>query len=300
MSTTLKATRGVLAAAGRLSPRLAAELAFPLFMRVGRRVRVREEDLFTHDSARRRDITVDGKRVAVYEWGRGNKTVLLVHGWQGRASQFAALVRELRAEGLAVVAFDAPANGDSEGRGTYILDYIEAIRQLQPEEGFHAIVAHSFGVLAALSAVNEGVKAHRMVGIAGVADAGYLVDSFAAQLALRPGTTTALRQVFQRRVFPDGPDIFERFSGVGHPLPAGLPLLLVHDEADAVVSPGQSQRLAAAHPGRSQLLAATALGHTRILAADLTLEAVTRFVVEDEPEPRPLVAAQSPATSSTS
>ncbi|MBO1269320.1 alpha/beta hydrolase [Arthrobacter cavernae] len=290
---TLTAARAVLAAAGRLSPRLAAELAFPLFMRVGRCVPVRDEDRATHDSASRRDITVDGKRVAVYEWGRGSKTVLLVHGWHGRASQFATLVRELRAEGLAVVAFDAPANGDSQGRGTYILHYMEAIRQLQPDGGFHAIVAHSFGVLAALSAVSEGVEAHRMVGIAGVSDASYLVDSFAAQLALRSGATAALRQVFQRRVFPEGPDIFERFSGVRNPLPAGVPLLLVHDEADAVVSPDQSQRLAEAHVGRSELLAGRALGHTRILAADLTLEAVTRFVVEAEPAPRPLAASST-------
>ncbi|MET1044375.1 MAG: alpha/beta hydrolase [Microbacteriaceae bacterium] len=276
MPAALTTTRAAIAAASALSPRLGAELAFPLFMRVGPRMPVHPRDLPTHESARRSSITVKGKQVAAYEWGRGTDVVLLVHGWRGRASQYATLVRDLVAEGFTVVSFDAPANGDSAGRGTYIVEYIDAMRQLERRYGgFHTVVAHSFGLLAALSAINEGLTAGRLVGIAGVAEANSLVVGFASAMQLTRATTGALREVFQRRVFPGQPDLFERFSGLLHPVAA--PLLLVHDRGDRMVPASQSVALAAAHDG-SRLVISEGLGHNRILAADETLDAVLEFV----------------------
>jgi pimeloyl-ACP methyl ester carboxylesterase len=276
MPAALTTARAAIAAASALSPRLGAELAFPLFMRVGPRMPVHPRDRATHEAARRSSITVNGKRVAAYEWGRGTDVVLLVHGWQGRASQFASLVRELLAEGFTVVGFDAPANGDSAGRGTYIVEYIDAMRQLERKYGgFHTVVGHSFGLLAALSAISEGMRIGRLVGVAGVAEANNLVESFASVMRLTPATVDALRAVFQRRVFPGQPDLFERFSGLRHPV--AIPVLLVHDRGDRTVPVSQSEALAAAHDG-SRLVITEGLGHNRILAADETLDAVLEFV----------------------
>lgn len=281
MPVALTTTRAATAAASALSPRLGANLAFPLFMRVGRRLPVHPRDRATHDAARRGSVTVNGKRVQTYQWGHGTDVVLLVHGWRGRASQYASLVRELVAEGFTVVSFDAPANGDSAGRGTYILEYIDAMRQLERQHGgFHTVVAHSFGLLAALAAINEGLTARRLVGIAGVAEADSLVAEFGSVLRLTPATTAALREVFQRRVFPGQPDLFERFSGVKHPLP--IPLLLVHDRNDRTVPVTQSERLVEVHDG-ARLIVTDGQGHNRILAADHTLDAVLEFVRESRP-----------------
>lgn len=279
MSAQLTLSRAAIKAAEALSPRLGAAVALPLFMHVGARLPVRADERATHESARRSRIRVGAQEVAVYEWGAGARTVLLVHGWRGRAAQFAALVRELRAEGYLVVGFDAPANGDSEGRRTSILDYVDAIGNLQRRHGgFHAIVGHSVGVLAALVAVNEGVQAGRVAGIAGVSDSDWLVEGFAAPLALRQDTVDALRERFARRIFPGERDIFDRFSAVRHPLPARVPLLLVHDEADARVPVSESRRLLVANHGHAELITTEGLGHTRILNADTTLDAVTEFV----------------------
>ena len=65
----------------------------------------------------RERILLRGSEVVAYRWGRGERAVLLLHGWQGRASQFAPLVRELVAEGFRVTSFDAPAHGASGGQG---------------------------------------------------------------------------------------------------------------------------------------------------------------------------------------
>src|SRR5215207_5840735 len=132
--------------AGSISPTLGGRLAFPLFMRVGPRTRVAPADRATRESARRGTVRIPGLRragidVVAYEWGRGDETVVIAHGWQSRASVFATLVRELRSEGFHVVAFDAPANGDSPGRGTYLIDHLDTITALQQRHGrFHGVV----------------------------------------------------------------------------------------------------------------------------------------------------------------
>ena len=164
-------------AADRVSPELAGRLAMPLFRQVRPSLPVRPGDRAVHEAAERGTITVRGREVVTYAWGHGARTVLVVHGWRGRAAQFGPIVRELRSEGLRVIAFDAPANGDSAGRHTDIRDFIAAIDELQRRHGmFRAIVGHSFGALAALTAVREGTATGGVVAIAGMADARYLVD----------------------------------------------------------------------------------------------------------------------------
>ncbi|MBF0672389.1 MAG: alpha/beta hydrolase [Salinibacterium sp.] len=270
-----------------ISPRLAAHAALPLFRRVGPRLPVHPRDKATHDGARRGGITVRGHRVTTYAWGDGERPILLVHGWRGRASQFAPLIRELRSEGHSVVAFDAPANGDSPGRRTHVLDYSDAIRQLERRHGgFGAIVAHSFGLPSAVASVVDGVDTDRVVGIAGVAEPAHLLQQFGRMLGLSDETKSHLRRLFEQRVFPRHPGIVDRYSALLNPLPPEMPLLLIHDRGDTIVEPSQSQQLHAVHAGRSTLVLTEGLGHRRILSADVTLDAVMAFVPgADSPMP---------------
>ena len=277
LATTL--TVASLRAADRVSPALAAALAMPLFRQVRPALPVRPGDRAVHEHAVRGTMTVRGREIVTYSWGRGAETVLLVHGWRGRAAQFGATVRELRAEGFRVVAFDAPANGDSAGRYTDIRDYVAAIEESQQRHGmFRAIVGHSFGSLAALTAVREGTATRGVVAIAGMADARYLVDSFATRVGLGAASADALARDFARRVLPDVAEPYARFDAVADPLPAEVPLLVVHDRGDREVAASESQRLHAAHGERSRLLLTEGSGHSRVLAADATLDAVVAFV----------------------
>jgi pimeloyl-ACP methyl ester carboxylesterase len=265
-------------AADRVSPALAGRLALPLFRQVRPALPVRLTDRVVHEHAERGSIRVRGRDVLTYAWGHGPETVLVVHGWRGRASQFAPIVRELRAEGFRVIAFDAPANGDSAGRRTDIRDYLAAIEELQRRHGmFRLIVGHSFGALAALTAVREGMATGGVVAIAGMADARYLVDSFAARVGIGTASADVLAREFARRVVPDVAEPYTRFDAIADPLPTGVPLLLVHDRGDREVAVGESERLHDAHGGRSRLVLTEGAGHTRVLGADATLDAVTAF-----------------------
>jgi pimeloyl-ACP methyl ester carboxylesterase len=67
-------------------------------------------------------LTYENLSFQCYHW-RGDvaKTVVLLHGWESNAARWHPLVKLLKKENYNIVAFDAPAHGDSAG------DYFEAI-----------------------------------------------------------------------------------------------------------------------------------------------------------------------------
>lgn len=291
LSTAGAVVRGV----GRVSPRGGAAVALPLFAHVSRPRAVAPGDLPTMERARRSTVRVpgldqQGVELAVYEWGRGADVVVLAHGWNGRASQFATFVRELVSEGFRVVAFDAPAHGESPGRRTYLIDWIDALGELQRSHGrIHAMVGHSLGGLATLIAAGRGVQVDRVVTIAAPADADLLLSQFRATLGYDERTAAAVRDRFTARYFPGEADPFARLSPLRSPLPDAVSLLAVHDERDRVVPFGELGRLAAAHPS-ARVVTTTGLGHNRVLTADPVLDAVVDFLVQPSVVRRPAAA----------
>ena len=263
-----------------VSPAAAARVAYPLLVTPGPRLAVRPADAPTMHDARTSTLRIRGRRVVSYEWGSGSSVVLLVHGWRGRASQFATLVRELRYAGHTVVAFDAPACGASAGTRTDAGDYLAAMRVLQARYGaFTGVVGHSFGTLVGLTAIREGFVADRFVGIASIPDAGYLMASFAERTGLGAAATDRLVRRFHRLRFSDGPDMLERFSGVRNPV--AVPTLFVHDADDREVPVSASESLHAAHGGSSTLVVTHGQCHARVLAADQTLDQVIGFLAAE-------------------
>ena len=267
--------------AAAVSPALAGDIAYRLFFTTSPRMPVRETDAATHADARRGRLTVRGAEVVTYEWGSGPRAVLLLHGWRGRASQFAPLVRELVAAGFHVVAFDAPAHGSSGGRRTDIRDWIDAAEQLQTSHGpFAAIVGHSFGALAALTAARSTVPTLAVAAIAGAASPDAFLAQFAVDLRLDAPTTARLSTRFRGRLGLDEAAVSERYDAAQHPLPASTALLIVHDRDDRRMPDHDSLRLHEAHGERSHLIRTEGLGHTRVLSADATLDAVVTLAAD--------------------
>lgn len=264
---------------GRVSPRLAGDLAYRLFFFTRPRMTVRAADAATHDDARRGTLLVRGIPVTTYTWGTGPRTVLLLHGWRGRASQFAPLVRELVSEGFRVVAFDAPAHGASGGRNTDIRDWVEAAEQLERIDGpFSALVGHSFGGLAALTVARTSGPVPALAVVAGAAAPEAFLAQFARDLRLDIPTADRLRTRFHRRLGLDAASAASQYDAAAYPLPVETALLIVHDRGDRRMTDRDALRLHAAHRGRSRLVRTVGLGHTKVLSADPTLDAVVALV----------------------
>ncbi|MEJ1089999.1 alpha/beta fold hydrolase [Microbacterium sp. Mu-80] len=261
----------------RIAPALGGRLALEAFFATAR-MRVRDDDSATHDAARRATIQVRGRDVTTYRWGTGTRAALLVHGWNGRASQFATLVRDLVGEGYRVVAFDAPAHGDSPGRRTDVRDWVVAIRLLSDAEGpFGLIVGHSFGAFATLASLRDGVEAPRVVSVAGAGEVLAFHDQFACNVGLPDGARRSFEDGFYRRIGVSREESDARYDSLAQPLPLQTELLIVHDRGDRALDVRHSERLHAAHPAQSRLILTQCNGHNRVLSADPVLDAVLAF-----------------------
>lgn len=275
----MSAVRSTLRALDRLAPPFAAEVAWRLWRHVGAPQQVHPRDAAVHERASRDTVDVDGRAVATYRWGNGERVVLLVHGWRSRASRFSAIVTALESDDTTIVAFDAPANGDSPGRLVTVLDYIAAIDALSRRYGsIDTVIAHSFGVLASAIAIREGVLARRLVGVAGMASADQLVSAFAHQIGLSERATAGLRRRIERRTFPHVTDPWGRFVTSVGDKSEGMPLLLIHDSGDVTVDAEEARRIAEAHGGPVRTVITSGLGHSRILSDSEVITTITDFV----------------------
>ncbi|MFE6776783.1 alpha/beta hydrolase [Streptomyces sp. NPDC057702] len=258
---------------------------FDLFRRPQGRSRPRPDERTAMESARRGRLSVDGKAVTTYAWGDGERPVLLVHGWESRASRYAKVIARLLELGYSPVAFDAPGHGESEGDSTTLVEYREIIGELHATHGaFEMIVAHSFGATASFLALREGVRATRVVAVSPVPDFTYVVDAFCARTGMSPELRAELRLRVERDLYPGQADLWTRFSVLHRAAEVRLPLLLVHDEDDEAVDPEQTRRIAAAFGERARVLTTRRFGHRRILGAPQLVAAVADFVTADGAE----------------
>jgi pimeloyl-ACP methyl ester carboxylesterase len=278
-------------AASRTMPRTTARAAAGLMLLPGRRMRVRADQREVMRRARRDDVTVGRRRMAVYRWGAGERKVLLVHGWSGRAAQFGDLVARLEGDAT-VVAFDAPGHGASRGSTADIGMWIEAIRALDTAAGgFDIVVGHSFGGLAALRARRVGLVQGRVVSISAPPSTDAVMQAYAAQTGLSDAVTAGVSAALARRLGPvmaaiamgSGQRASAVWSGCGDQAAAhDARLLVVHDRADRVVPVVAARAIEAGWPGPARVMITEDRGHNRILAAPEVLTAVAAFATDPD------------------
>ncbi|MBT2339662.1 MULTISPECIES: alpha/beta fold hydrolase [Pseudomonas] len=255
--------RGVNGTLGRVAPRLVAKKMRTLFMRP-RNLPPRDWELPLLASSERITLRFG---LSALRWGKG-PSVLLMHGWEGRPTQFAALITALVDAGYTVVALDGPAHGRSPGREANVLLFaramLEAAAELPP---LQAVIGHSMGGASAMLAVQLGLRTETLVSIAAPARILGVLRGFARLMGLPPEARSAfIRQVEN--------DVGMRAStmDVAH-YQLDLPGLIVHAEDDTFVSVKESQLIHEAWFD-SRLLRLPEGGHQRVLADPRVIDGV--------------------------
>jgi pimeloyl-ACP methyl ester carboxylesterase len=207
-------------------------------------------------------------------------TVLLVHGWTSEAAFMTALAEPIRRAGFRVVMFDFPAHGLSPGRRTNLMECAQATLVVAEAMGpVDAIVAHSFGGLCALLAI-EGVppmpKSLAVGQLVLIACPNRLSDVTREFAELRQ-MTDAGRKAFERRLERVGWRSLDRFSTASLLRTVGCRALVVHAHDDAEVPFSCALEIVAAH-GTAKLAAFDGLGHRKILFASPAVRAVVRYL----------------------
>lgn len=275
--------RTTLNAAAYVTPALVGRAVFHLFVRPLGRAAIKPAEERLMATARVDRIRVRGKEAVTYAWGDGVRPVLLVHGWSSRGSRLAAFAEALLDQGYSPVAFDAPGNGAAPGRASNIIEYREIIRRLHARHGdFDAVVAHSFGVIASLFALRDGVRTRRFVGIAGVGSFGLLTAGFRAMTGFSERALRVMRRHVERNLAPDEPGVWEHFDVSWRPDDLDAPLLLIHDETDEMVPLAHAHAIRKAHGDRARLVVTQGHGHRRILTDPQVVAQTVEFITADE------------------
>ena len=270
----LRLLRLVFLAGGYIAPGLAGRLACRLWYQTTRFPLPTYEKKILRDADVRRE-EFNGTEIASYAWGNSGSPVLFVHGWNGRGTQLASFVRPLTNAGLRLLAFDAPAHGQSPGGRTSIYEIADVIVELNRRYGpFPAIITHSFGGPAVALAMQQDLSTERIVCLCPPANADGLVDKFARTLQISDNSIRVMKRLIEKRF---GETVWSEVSMQNNVKHLKVPAMIIHDEDDSDVPWQEGYAVSRAWPD-CQFIKTSGLGHHRILRDKSTIKTVIDFI----------------------
>lgn len=266
----IRIIRGANRTLGRVAPSLASRLSRRIFS-TPRKFTPREWELPFEEMGRRERLA---NGVSVLRAGDG-PTVALVHGWEGRATQFAAMAPALLSRGFSVVAIDAPGHGHSRGKESDPYRFAEALIAVSTHVGaLHAAIGHSMGGGSIALALSSGLSLARAAVIASPSSLHDVLYRFSAAMHLPAKATAHFVGDARRRIVARGyrtDDIEGALKSVQ------VPALVVHARDDKEVPFTNAEQIARFWSG-STLMPVEHVGHRRILRDPITIAAVVDFV----------------------
>jgi predicted alpha/beta hydrolase family esterase len=220
-------------------------------------------------------VMLDRKKIQCYGWGRG-PTVFLLHGWAGRGLQLMKFIEPLTTLGYRVVAIDGPAHGRSQGNRTDLEEFRRTLQLIWAvEKDVCAIIAHSFGGVASLYAIAEGLPVKILVNIASPTIGDEIINTYLR--AINGSAKTG--ETFKQYVVKKSGKTFDQFTSLTFikKVPEDFKLLLVYDQDDKEVIIKHAEALMEVYP-KAELLKTTQLGHTRVLKDERVIQRVVTFV----------------------
>jgi pimeloyl-ACP methyl ester carboxylesterase len=204
------------------------------------------------------------------------KLILLVHGWESRATQMYGLVRGLVKQGYTVIAVDMPGHGHSFGETSNPYLFAQTVKLAQQELGhFQAIIGHSMGAGAAGIAVSNGVTTDKLVLISGPSSIENVLRRFSGFVGLNKNTTNKFIEFIGQYVGVPATEL----DTAKLLQKSDIQALLIHDESDIEVPVSESKRLEPVLK-RVELFITKGLGHRKILKSDEVLTKINNFITE--------------------
>lgn len=238
------------------------------------RIPKRELEMDTNSIQQLIPVPSINKSIMVYQYGKSDKKVLLVHGWSGRGTQLFKIADALLKEGYATVSFDAPAHGKSPGNSSIMLEFIASIFELEKQYGpFEVAIGHSLGGMAVLNAVKSGFKTDKIIVIGSGDIVHDIIDDFIKKLQLKPEISIKLRDHFENK-YNEAMDNYSAFKAAEA---IEKPILVVHDENDYEV-PVKAGINIHQHVKNGELMITKGLGHRKILGDVNVIHKIIEFI----------------------
>jgi pimeloyl-ACP methyl ester carboxylesterase len=222
---------------------------------------------------------LNGKKMNGYRWNHPQpQKALILHGFGSAAHKFEDYALLLIDKGFEVLAFDAPAHGDSEGGTTNAIEYSEMIIEIMEKFGpIENFIAHSFGGIS-LSLALEQVKhdaGTKVVFIAPATETTSAVDGAFKMLKLK---SEAVRNEFEKIIFEVSGKQTEWFSirRAMHNITASV--LWIHDEDDDITPWADALKVKEDNHPNIKFVCTKELGHNKIYHDESVKKQVIDFM----------------------
>jgi pimeloyl-ACP methyl ester carboxylesterase len=224
-------------------------------------------------------LVTDNGQVAIYRWGSSNNKVLILPGWNSRASHFRSFIKQLSAMDYQVIGIDPPGHGHSDGSWNNIRWYLATINQVHQRHGpFEAVIGHSFGGFCIPFALDRFQLARKAVLLSTPLSLEWLFNRYCdiihASPDIRQRMDIQIKQLLGENCWHDY-DISVKAKQL-----AGIPALVIHDDEDHGVPLDHARAIHTAWPG-AQLEITHKLGHQRVLRHRDSVNPVIAFIRQD-------------------
>ncbi len=258
-----------------ISPFLASRFAARLFLSPFRYpLPEREKEMEKNSIQKKVLVPSINREIVVYEYGEGDKTVLLVHGWSGQGTQLSKIAAALKEKGFKIISFDAPAHGKAPGKISMMPFFIKSIHYLDQVYGpFEAVIGHSLGGMSSLNAIKDGLSTKKLVIIGTANNVTKITRDFASNMKMNNEVASRMKKYLDSKFGQDMDD----YSGAIAAKKVDVSTLIIHDEQDVDVKVEDAYEIDNELKD-SELLITTGLGHRRILGNKKVINKISTFI----------------------
>ncbi|HLP36562.1 alpha/beta hydrolase [Lacibacter sp.] len=260
----------------KLSKRKAAEKAFELFCTPYTTNKKKAPAVF--DKAEKLHLKFENYQLVGYRWNHPQtKKALILHGFSSTVKKFDHFVMPLVKKGYEVIAFDAPAHGDSSGKTVNAFQYRDTIKAVYEKFGpIHSFIAHSFGGLALSLFMEEQQyqENKKLVLIAPATETERAVNTFAAFLHIDEVVKEEMNNIIRERSGREPYEISIRQAAQK----MKAEVLWIHDEDDDVTPWADAEKIQQDDHPNFQFMLTKGLGHRRIYRDNKVKKAIIEFL----------------------
>ena len=258
-----------------VSPSLTTKFAAKLFTTPIKHKLPKRELLMERESVQKSILVPEiRKEIVVYEYGKSDRKILLVHGWSGRGTQLVKIADEMLKLGYMTISFDAPAHGKSKGNYSIMTEFIASILELEKQYGpFEFAIGHSLGGMSVLNAIKQNLQVKKAITLGSGDIIQDIIDDFISKLQLKPEFGIRLRNHFEAK-FGGKMDDYSAYKAAEK---TEIPVLIIHDKDDDDVSVKAAYHIQK-HLKQSEIMITEGLGHRKILGDENVIQKIKEFI----------------------
>lgn len=260
-----------------ISKRKAAEEAFTLFCTPLIKPIKEIPQLFKE--AESLQFESNGLKVQGYRWNHPQqKKVMVLHGFSSAACKFERYIASFIDKGYEVLAFDAPAHGNSEGKTVNVVQYSDMVKKAISLYGpIDSFLAHSFGGLA-ISLTLEVIPHDADTKVVFIAPATETTSAVKTAFEILQLNNSKVKEIFNNIIYELGGKPTEWYSIKRAMKNIKATILWIHDEDDDVTPIADVLKVQEDHYPNIEFIFTKGLGHRKIYRDNAVRAAVINFL----------------------